>query len=134
MVRRYIMSLVLIMLPACVACAQTVSPQKKSAPLDPNKFAVIINGAGGEAVYAKQFEEWTSQLGSVLSERFGFDSKQIKVLTEKQATAEEVKRTFAALKSQLDANNILFFFLIGHGSFDGKESKFNLVGPDLSAS
>src|SRR5215212_2394141 len=134
MVRRYIMSLVLIMLPACVACAQTVSPQKKSAPLDPNKFAVIINGAGGEAVYAKQFEEWTSQLGSVLSERFGFDSKQIKVLTEKQATAEEVKRTFAALKTQLDANNILFVFFIGHGSFDGKESKFNLVGPDLSAS
>jgi hypothetical protein len=25
-------------------------------------------------------------------------------------------------------------FLIGHGSFDGKEAKFNLVGPDLSAS
>src|SRR5829696_2054377 len=24
-------------------------------------------------------------------------------------------------------------FRIGHGSFDGKESKFNLVGPDLSA-
>jgi len=112
-----------------LACAQ-----KKSAPLDPNKFAVIINGAGGEAVYAKQFEEWTTQLGSVLSERFGFDSKQIKVLTEKQATAEEVKRTFAALKAELDANNILFVFLIGHGSFDGKESKFNLVGPDLSAS
>src|SRR5215212_1572130 len=141
MVRRYIMSLVLIMLPACVACAQTVSPQKKSAPLDPNKFAVIINGAGGEAVYAKQFEEWTGQLSKVLSERFGFDSKQIKVLTEKpvdpsvsRATAEEVKRTFAALKSQLDANNVLFMFLIGHGSYDGKESKFNLVGPDLSAS
>jgi len=128
------MSFILIMLPACVACAQTVSPQKKSAPLDPNKFAVIINGAGGEPVYAKQFEEWTSQLSSVLSERFGFDSKQIKVLTEKQATAEGVKRTFAALKAELDANNILFVFLIGHGSFDGKESKFNLVGPDLSAS
>jgi len=135
------MSFILIMLPACVACAQTVSPQKKLAPLDPNKFAVIINGAGGEPAYAKQFEEWTSQLSSVLTERFGFDSKQIKVLTEKpvdpsvsRATAEEVKRTFAVLKSQLDANNILFVFLIGHGSFDGKESKFNLVGPDLSAS
>src|SRR5215204_4111165 len=118
-----------------VVCGQ------KSKPIDANKFAVIINGAGGEAVYAKQFEEWTTQLGSVLSERFGFDSKQIKVLTEKpvdpsvsRATAEEVKRTFAVLKSQLDANNILFVFLIGHGSFDGKESKFNLVGPDLSAS
>src|SRR5215213_7654065 len=141
---RNVLQLVLLLLLARVACAQTTSPvepKRKPAPLDPNKFAVIINGAGGEPVYAKQFEEWTGQLSSVLSERFGFESKQIKVLTEKpvdvgaaRATAEEVKRTFAALKSELDANNVLFVFLIGHGSFDGKESKFNLVGPDLSAS
>jgi hypothetical protein len=137
------MSLVLILLLASVVCAQTTAPvaSKKKIPIDPNKFAVIINGAGGEPVYAKQFEEWTTELSSVLSEKFGFDSKQIKVLTEKpadataaRATADEVKRTFATLKTQLDANNILFVFLIGHGSFDGKESKFNLVGPDLSAS
>jgi hypothetical protein len=99
---------------------------------DPNKFAVIINGAGGEQAYAKQFEEWTTQLTSVLSERFGFDSKQLTVL--KNASAEDVKRTFTALKTQIDANNVLFVFLIGHGSYDGKESKFNLVGPDLPAS
>jgi hypothetical protein len=104
--------------------------QKKAAG-DPNKFALIINGAGGEAAYAKQFEEWTTQLSSVLSERFGFAGKQVKVL--KGATADDVRRSFAALKSQLDANNVLFVFFIGHGSFDGKESKFNLVGPDLSA-
>ncbi|HEX5876677.1 MAG TPA: hypothetical protein VFY60_18670 [Pyrinomonadaceae bacterium] len=121
-------------------CAQEVGPKKKS-PVDPNKFAVIINGAGGEPVYAKQFEQWTAELSAVLSDRYGFDAKQIKVLTEKPAgataarsTAEEVKRTFAALKTQLAADNILFVFLIGHGSFDGKESKFNLIGPDLPAS
>ncbi|HJT27853.1 MAG TPA: hypothetical protein VJ784_10630 [Pyrinomonadaceae bacterium] len=98
---------------------------------DPNKFAVIVNGAGGEEVYAKQFEEWTGQLSSVLSSRFGFDTKQLTVL--KGATAEEVKRTFTTLKTQLDADNVVFVFMIGHGSFDGKESKFNLVGPDLAA-
>ena len=131
------LSLVVLVLLTGGLCAQT---QKKSPPVDPNKFAVIINGAGGEPEYAKQFEQWTTELSSVLSERYGFDSKQIKVLTEKpadatiaRATAEEVKRTFTALKSQLDVNNVLFVFLIGHGSFDGKESKFNLVGPDLSA-
>ena len=131
------MSLIVVLLVAMAVCAQ--APRKKS-PVDPNKHAVIINGAGGEAEYAKQFEQWTGQLSSVLSERYGFDSKQIKVLTEKpagatsgRATAEEVKNTFTALKSQLDSNNILFVFLIGHGSYDGKESKFNLVGPDLSA-
>jgi hypothetical protein len=100
---------------------------------DLNKVAVIINGAGGEPAYAKQFAEWTADLNSVLSQRYGFDSRQVRVLSEKQATAEEVKRTFTALKSELDANNVVFLFLIGHGSFDGKEAKFNLVGPDLSA-
>jgi len=100
---------------------------------DRNKFAVIISGASGEPAYAKQFEEWTTKLSSVLSEKFGFDSAHVKVVPEKQATAEEVKRTFAVLKSELDPNNVVFVFLIGHGSYDGKVSKFNLVGPDLSA-
>jgi hypothetical protein len=121
---KHAITLMLVLSFAGVACAQKSS--------DPNKFAVIVNGAGGEAVYAKQFEEWTGQLSSVLSSRFGFDTKQLTVL--KGATAEDVKRAFTALKTQLDANNVLFVFLIGHGSFDGKESKFNLVGPDLAAS
>ena len=125
MARRYIATIVLVLLVASVVWAQKA---------DSNKHAVIINGPGGEPVYAKQFGEWTTQLSGALTGRFGFDSKNVKVLAEKSATAEEVKRTFATLKSQLEANNVLYVFLIGHGSFDGKESKFNLVGPDLSAS
>ncbi|HJT68275.1 MAG TPA: hypothetical protein VJ749_17590 [Pyrinomonadaceae bacterium] len=109
----------------------TIAPaQQKRA--DANKFVLIINGAGGEAAYAKQFEQWTTELQAALSDHYGFGAEQTKVLP--RATAEDVKRTFAQLKTQLDANNVLFVFLIGHGSFDGKESKFNLVGPDLSAS
>jgi hypothetical protein len=118
--------LILILLAAGVTCAQS----KKSVQVDPNKYAVIISGPGGDAVYTKQFEEWTGQLSSVLSDRYGFDAKHI---TVPRATAEEVKSTFATLKSQLNESNVLFLFLIGHGSFDGKESKFNLTGPDLSA-
>jgi len=122
---KFIASLALVLLFAAASVAQKT---------DPNKFAIIINGAGGEPEYAKQFGEWTTQLSSVLSQRYGFDQKQITVLSEKQATAEEVKRTFTTLKSSLAADNVLFVFLIGHGSYDGKEAKFNLVGPDLSAS
>ena len=114
------------MMAAWVTCAQ-----KKPVQVDQNKRAVIISGPGGEAVYAKQFEEWTGQLSSVLAERYGFDAKHI---TVPRATADEVKSVFGTLKTQLDANNVVFVFLIGHGSFDGKESKFNLIGPDLSAS
>jgi hypothetical protein len=135
-------SFILILVMVGVTCAQTsVVPKKAVAQVDSNKYAVIINGAGGEAVYAKQFEEWTGQLSSLLAEHYGFDAKHITVLAEKsveangaRATAEDVKRIFGLLKSQLETDNVLFLFLIGHGSFDGKESKFNLVGPDLSAS
>src|SRR6266498_3597680 len=152
--QRCIGVLVLFFLLTSVTCGQTPDltrqspgpersatvPRKASAPTDPNKFAIIINGASGEAAYAKQFALWTSNLNAALTGRFGFAKDRIKILTEKpaeesaaRATAEEVKRTFAALKSELNASNVVFIFLIGHGSWDGKEAKFNLVGPDLSA-
>ena len=113
--------------------------QSKPAVADPNKYALIINGASGEPGYAKQFEQWTSSLRAALLGRFGFAKDRVKLLTEKPAdssaapaTAEEVKKAFAALRTELNSDNLLFVFLIGHGSFD-KEAKFNLVGPDLSA-
>lgn len=139
---RFHASLLLTLLSAAVVCAQTtVTPKPKLAQIDPNKFAVIINGASGEEEYGKQFDEWTNQLRSSLSKRYGFDPAKIRVLTEKpsetslpKATAEEVRRVFGLLKSELQPDNVLFVFFIGHGSFDGKESKFNLVGPDLPSS
>jgi hypothetical protein len=122
---KLVKALSLSLMLASVVCAQ------KKVPADPNKFAVIINGAGGEEVYAKQFEQWTAELCKALSDRFGFGGTNLVVLP--RATAEQVKTTFTQLKSQLETNNVVFVFLIGHGSFDGKESKFNLVGPDLAA-
>jgi hypothetical protein len=122
----FISGLVLSLLLTNVVCAQ------KKVQTDPNKSAVIIVGAGGEPEYAKQFEQWTTELRSALSERFGFDMQNLTVLANAKAT--DVKDTFTQLKSKLDVNNVLFVFLIGHGSFDGKEAKFNLVGPDIAAS
>jgi hypothetical protein len=154
--RRYIGSLVCSCLLAGATCAQSLpdasrqptanqdstraSQTTSRPPADRNKFAVIINGASGEAAYAKQFAQWTADLRSALTGRFGFAEDRVKVLTEKpldgtaaRATAEEVKRTFQTLQSELKPENAVFIFLIGHGTFDGKEAKFNLVGPDLSA-
>src|SRR5687768_4211163 len=117
------------------------SSQTASRPsADRNKYAVIISGASGEAAYATQFSQWTLALRASLVGRFGFAEDRLKILSEKPtdsnaapAIAEEVKRLFGTLRTELEADNVLFIFLIGHGAFDGKEAKFNLVGPDLSA-
>ena len=135
-------ALLLILLFPIFVCAQTGATQKpRVAETDPNKFGVIINGAGGEEEYAKQFEQWTRDLTTALTQRYGFDPHKLRLLTERpvdssvlRSTAEEVRRTFSLLKTELQQDNVLYVFLIGHGSFDGRESKFNLLGPDLPAS
>lgn len=108
-------------------------------PPDPNKFAVIISGIGGEEAYAAQFAKWASDLRAAMIGRLGFAEEQVITLTEKPAenelrcSAETVRDTFVKLRNAVKPDNQVFIFFIGHGSFDGKIAKFNLIGPDLSA-
>lgn len=121
------------------AASDSTTRQKSGNAVDRNKFAIIISGASGEATYEKQFSGWTTNLVAALTGKLGFGKDHVRLLTEKPdvqaspATAAEVKRTFAALQAELNADNALFIFLIGHGTWDGKEAKFSLVGPDLAA-
>src|SRR4030095_13230644 len=140
-VRFSVTVLISLLLSLSTSAQTSVTPRPPIAQIDQNKSAIIINGAGGEEEYATQFEKWTKDLGEALKQRYGFDPAKVKILTEKPAdastlksTADEVRRTFGLLKSELQPNNVFFLFLIGHGSWDGKEAKFNLVGPDLPAS
>ena len=123
------------------------------APSDPNKFAIVIAGAGGEEIYRKRFTEQAQRLYSVLTEKLGFAAENTMLLTEgavadadeggpaetpvavnqKRATADETRKAFDSVKSRAGRESVVFVFLIGHGSFDNQGAKFNLVGPDLSA-
>ncbi len=119
------------------AAQPAVKPAQK-LPADQNKFAVIITGIGGEEAYVKKFAEWTNKLRDALTSQLGFADEKVFVLTEKpegeerRASAEGVRQLFVELKNSLKADNQLFVFFIGHGSFVDKVAKFNLVGPDLA--
>lgn len=129
----------------CCAAAYTARAQGADAAAarpkaDPNKFALIVSGASGEEAYAKQFAEWTKRLHGALVGKLGFADERVTVLTEapaggaqSQATAEGLRRAFAALRGAAGPDSTVFIFLIGHGSFDGKQAKFGLVGPDMTA-
>jgi hypothetical protein len=124
---------------------------RKSAVTDPNKFALIVAGVGGEEAYKKKFTAQALRLREVLTGQLGFAEKNVYLLTEvaaagaedgareseagasKRATADEVRKTFAAIKSAANAESFMLVVLIGHGSFDNQQAKFNLVGPDLTA-
>jgi len=68
----------------CFALAPGVCAQNNTR-VDQNKYALIVNGAGGEPAYAKQFEEWTTQLRSALSDHYGFGTQQTTVLPHAKA-------------------------------------------------
>ncbi|MFN8058199.1 MAG: hypothetical protein U0Q12_03480 [Vicinamibacterales bacterium] len=47
------------------------------------------------------------------------------------ATRDNVRAAFADLKNRMKPVDLLLVVLFGHGTFDGVDAKFNLVGPDL---
>jgi hypothetical protein len=156
-IRYFVTTTVLLALLAGVACAQDVpvAPKKPVAakqedqkaestpaqrlPPDPSKFAVIISGIGGEEAYSTRFAKWAADLRSAPVERLGFAEERVTALTEKPGEEEQacsadvVRQVFGKLRDSVKADNQVFIFFIGHGSFDGKLARFNLMGKDLSA-
>ena len=49
------------------------------------------------------------------------------------ATAANVRRALTSIRDRMTRDDLLFIVLIGHGTFDGVDAKFNLVGPDLES-
>ena len=127
--------------PARVQTKPTDKPQTPAPrlPADTSKFAIVISGIGGEDSYTQQFSKWATVLQGLLIERLGFAEGQTLVLVDKpaggqlRATADEVGKAFTTVRSRAKSEDSVFVFMIGHGSFDGKQAKFNLVGPDLTA-
>src|SRR5215210_4779795 len=132
--------LITVLVLGCVAAVGVRAQGAARPAADPNKFAVILSGASGDEEFARRFKGWTSELRRALVERFGFDEGRVTVLAEspeggraRRATAEEVRRAFQTLRASAGPESTVFVFLIGHGTFDGRQAKFSLVGPDLPA-
>jgi len=126
--------------------------RKPASPADPNKFALVVAGVGGEEAYTKKFTAQATKLYDILTMQLGFGTKNVTLLTEgvtagnpedgsqeadvsssRRATAEEVKKAFATIKSEAKPDSFVLIVLIGHGSVDNQQPKFNLIGPDLTA-
>lgn len=119
-------------LAAVVICTQTALAQT------PQRYALIVSGANGEPSYAEQYAQWRDALVGALRDKLGLDPSAIDVLydgadDEHASTATAVRAAIERLRTKLHDDDLLLVVLIGHGTFDGAEAKFNLVGPDIPA-
>jgi hypothetical protein len=104
------------------------------------RYALIVTGASGGDAYEQKYAKWRTTLVATLHDKFGYKSEALVVLAEtegqgiQKSTRENVQRTLADFRRRLTKDDQLLVLLIGHGTtVDGEEAKFNLVGPDLSA-
>jgi hypothetical protein len=121
-----------------VACGLWLSLAGATAEAQ-QRFALIVSGASGGEEYVEQYAAWRGTFERTLTERLEFDPSKITILfdTEKAeaaATGANVRRAIGAVRTRMTRDDVLLVLLIGHGTFDGVDAKFNLVGPDLESS
>jgi hypothetical protein len=91
---------------------------------------LTIAGLGGEQEYEQRFAGWASDLDKTLK---GEPSAQVITLSGAQATRANIEAKLGDLARQTKAEGHLVVMLIGHGSFDESDYKFNIPGPDIAA-
>jgi hypothetical protein len=94
-------------------------------------YYVTVAGLGGEPDYEQEFTSLAMDLDKLL--KASGSDVHVYTLTGKDATRANLTNTLAQVASQAKPDDDFVLTLIGHGSFDGIEYKFNLPGPDISA-
>jgi hypothetical protein len=94
-------------------------------------FYVIVAGLGGEPDYEQRFTAAARDLDKVLKAT-GADA-HVYTLVGSEATRARLTQVLEQVAREAKPDDDFVLTLIGHGSDDGVEYKFNLVGPDMSA-
>jgi len=92
-------------------------------------FYLTISGLGGEPDYDQRFKLWADDVDSSLKKAGG----DTNVVTLRNPTRDQVRKALADLAAKAKPADALVLMMIGHGSFDGQDYKFNLQGPDIAA-
>jgi hypothetical protein len=94
-------------------------------------FYVTVAGHVGEPDYEQRVTAPAKDLDKVLKAT-GPDA-HVYTLTGGDATRARLTQTLEQVAREAKADDDFVLTLIGHGSYDAVEYKFNLVGPDMSA-
>src|SRR5215467_7813249 len=91
-------------------------------------FFVTFSGLGGEPDYDQRFKMWAQDIDGSAKKAGG----ETNVITLENPTREQVRAKLNEISRQAKPADALVLILIGHGSFDGTDYKFNLTGPDIT--
>ena len=100
-------------------------------PLHATTFYLTVAGLGGEPDYEQRFQMLAGETDKLL--KAGGPDREVITLQGAAATKSAVIQSLDKFAHTAKSTDSLVVMMIGHGSFDGVDYKFNLPGPDLSA-
>lgn len=104
-----------------------------AAPALAATHALIVAGLGGEQQYEQRFRNQAKALAEA-TEKLAGDKSRVTVLLGERAQRDNVRKELRALAARTKRDDQVLIVLIGHGSYDGEEYRFNLPGPDITGS
>ncbi|MDP9055350.1 MAG: hypothetical protein M3N93_13785 [Acidobacteriota bacterium] len=94
-------------------------------------YVLTVAGLGGEPDYDQRFTLLANDTDKLMRE--GAAGRVVETLKGPEATKARMEAALNKIASQSKPADAFILMLIGHGTFDGAEYKFNLPGPDISA-
>jgi hypothetical protein len=119
------------------------SPAATPADGAPQRWAVLVAGISGDPGLQSAFLGQLQRLCTILTGLYGFPRDHVSVLAEDpskdsslvqfKSTRENLEKVAGDLAPKVGKEDMVFVFLLGHGSAEGNVYKLNLVGPDPTA-
>jgi peptidase C13-like protein len=103
-------------------------------------FLLIVVGLAGDPEHGELFHKWGNALAEasakvgVTGDRLVYlaDAKEENSRVTGRATREEIDKALASFAKAAAPEDVVYIVLFGHGSFDGRDARFNLPGPDIT--
>jgi hypothetical protein len=93
-------------------------------------FYLTVAGLGGEPEYEQRFAAWAKDIDKYVKS----GPAKVETLYGANATRERVRSALESIAREAGPQDAVVLMLIGHGTYDNVEYKFNLPGPDLPGS
>jgi hypothetical protein len=107
-------------------CLLTATPSAHASV-----YYVTVAGLGGEPDYEQRFTANAKDLDKLFKD--SGSGAHVYTLTGPLATKAHLTETLTSVAHDAKPEDDFVLMLIGHGSYDGTDYKFNLVGPDITA-
>lgn len=102
-----------------------------AVPASAATYTFVVAGLGGEPAYEQKFREHAAAVVSAAEKAAGSTANVISMSGD-AARASAIRREIKSWAARMNADDAAVLVLIGHGSYDGENYRFNLPGPDLT--